>query len=123
MPRRAISADGRPRGLLARERDRAGLRRGDPDQRLEQCRLAGAVAAEQCDDLVLVHVERDVVEDVALAVEGVDLVDAEQRRRRRRGARLGRQRGGAGADIDLAHLGDRCAHPRPCRRPAPCPRS
>ena len=46
------------------------------------------------------------IEDVALAVERVDLVDREQRLGARRGgARLGGDRRGAGADIDLAHLG------------------
>src|SRR5262249_5628836 len=69
-------------------------------------RLAGAVAAEQRHDFVLAHVERDGVEDVALAVEGVDLVDYQERGRpRRRDPRLGGERGDTRADIDLAHLG------------------
>ena len=46
-----------------------------PIKCLEQGRLAGAVAAEQGDDLVVVQREIDVVEDVALAVEGIDIGD------------------------------------------------
>jgi hypothetical protein len=69
MPRRAISADG------------PGCGRGDPNHGLQQRRFAGAVASEQGQDFVLAHVERDGVEDVALAVECVDLVDDEERRR------------------------------------------
>ena len=56
----------------------AGRRRRDADDRLQQRRLAGAVAPEQRDDLVLVHVERHVAQDVALAVERVDAGEAEQ---------------------------------------------
>ena len=97
---------GKPRDLLAGEPDRAGLGRRDADQRFQQRGFARAVAAEQRDDLVFRHVERDRVEDVALAVEGVDLVDGEQRACTRRGRRhlCGDMRG-AGADVDLAHLG------------------
>ena len=59
-------ADAEPRDLgrgqaarcsLAAERDRAARRRRDADHRLQQRRLAGAVAAEQRHDLVLAHVE------------------------------------------------------------------
>ena len=81
--------------------------RRDADQRLQQRRLAGAVAAEQRDDLVLVQREADIVEDVALAVEGVDVVERQQRvdaRRRSRAACAATARR-AGADIDLLHLG------------------
>src|ERR1700760_3880883 len=54
------------------KRNRTAGRRRNSDQRLEQRRLAGAVTPEQRDDLVVVQGEADVVEDVALAVEGVD---------------------------------------------------
>ena len=104
MPRRAISADvSRAVSSPARRIEPVS---GDDDagERLEQGRLAGAVAAEQRDDLVLGDIERHRVEDVALAVERVDLVDGEQRCgacRRRRRLRLHVR--GPGADIDLAH--------------------
>ena len=97
---------GEARRILAGDPDRARSGWSDADHRLQQRRLAGAVAAKQCHDFVLAHVERDGVEDVALAIEGVDLIDHQERRRLgRRGARLGGERRGAGADIDLAHLG------------------
>ena len=66
MPRRAISADGRPTGILAQELDRPGLRPRNADQALQQGRLAGAVAPEQRDDLALADVEGHGIEDVAL---------------------------------------------------------
>ena len=69
-------------------------------------RFAGAVAAEQRDDLVLAHVERDRIEDVALAVERIDpSIASSVLGAGRGGARLGGDVRGAGADIDLAHLG------------------
>ena len=39
--------------------------------------LAGAVAAEQGDDLALGHAERQAVQDMAEPVEGVDVFDFE----------------------------------------------
>src|SRR3954471_16376219 len=93
---------GKPRDFLAGEGDRAGLGRRDADQRLEQRGLAGTVAAEQRDDLILGNVKRDRIDDVALAVKRVDLVDRKQRRGARRGRRrfCGEMRS-AGADVDL----------------------
>ena len=93
------------RDLRAAELDRAGGGRGDADQRFEQRRLAGAVAAEQRDDLVRFQVEGDIVEDVALAVEGVDVVDLKQHVAAGRGfARLRGDMRRAGADIDVLHF-------------------
>ena len=68
------------------------------------------------------HVERHVAQDVALAVEGVDVRKPQQRPpaappilapSRRAHARRRRCRPPAPAAS--------CAHPRPCRRPAPAP--
>jgi len=42
--------------------------------------LPGAVAAEQGDDFALAHVERGVVQDMALAVKCVDALEAQDRR-------------------------------------------
>ena len=75
-----------------------------PGQRLQQRRLARAVAAEQRHDLAFAHVERRVVEDVALAVEGVDAArsaaPARSRAAVRDAAGDGRR---AGAGVDLLH--------------------
>ena len=40
--------------------------------------LPAPLRPEQRNDLLLAHVERDAIEDVALAVEGVDAVDREK---------------------------------------------
>src|SRR3546814_10175873 len=46
-----------------------------------QCRgLAGAVAPEQGDDLPFVHIEADVLDDVALAVESLEAPGREDRK-------------------------------------------
>ena len=81
-------ADAEPRDVRRRHAgdvaalvlDRAGRRRHQPGQRLQQRGLAGAVAAEQRHDLAFAHVERRVVEDVALAVERVDALEAQHLR-------------------------------------------
>src|SRR5690606_35720236 len=39
--------------------------------------LAGAVAAEKCDDIALVNLEADALHDIALAIIGVDIADTE----------------------------------------------
>jgi hypothetical protein len=49
-------------------------RRRDTNQRLQQRRLAGAVAPQQGDDLVLMQREADIVEDVAFAVKRIDMI-------------------------------------------------
>src|SRR3954462_776111 len=88
--------------LLGSEPDRARGLGSDADQRLEQRRLAGPVAAEQRHDLVLTYVEGDVDQDVALAVVGIHPRGGKKHRRLGGAlARLCRQRHGAGADIDL----------------------
>ncbi len=100
------------RDVGARQIDRARGRGNDADDRLQQRRLAGAVASKQRDDLVFVHGERCVAHDVALAVERVDVAQCQELRRARplgMAARLGRERGDAGADVDLLH---RLALPR-----------
>ena len=40
-------------------------------------RSADAVAPQQADDLAVVHIERDAMQDVALAVIGVEISDFE----------------------------------------------
>ena len=47
-------------------------------QHLDQRRLAGAVVAEQADDLALVDVEVDVVERLHAAVELADVLHADE---------------------------------------------
>ena len=69
MPRRAMSGAGRPAISRPSNSMRARGRRHQAGQRLQQRRLAGAVAAEQRDDFALAHVERGIVQDMALAVK------------------------------------------------------
>ena len=63
--------------------DRAALeadladRRHQPHDGLAGGRAADAVAAEQADDLALIDPEVDALQDVALAVEGVEIADLE----------------------------------------------
>ena len=59
--------------------DRALLRRQDPGDRAQRRRLAGAVGADQRDDLARVDLERDALERLDRAVEGVDVLDLEDR--------------------------------------------
>ena len=88
------------------EPDRSVRGRRDADQGLEQRRLPGAVAAEQCDDFIVVQREIDIVEDVALAIERINFGGRQQRVGPGGGfARFGGDGGGTGADIDCLHLG------------------
>jgi hypothetical protein len=65
--------------LLAVERDAAGARRNPADDALERRRLADAVAAQQRDGLAGADVQRDVAQDVAVAVVGVDVLVERER--------------------------------------------
>ena len=80
--------------LLALERDRAGdVGRRHADDRVAERRLAHAVAADDRQRL-RADLEVDVLEDVRLAVVGVDAADLEERLSRRHGAPFrGRGRG------------------------------
>jgi hypothetical protein len=46
--------------------------------RLQRRALADAVAPEQAHDLAALHVERDAVQDMALAVIGVHVLDRDE---------------------------------------------
>jgi len=87
--------------------------------------LPAPLRPSSADDLVLMQRKIHVVEDVALAVEGIDMLDREQRIDA--GGGLARTRGdfgGARADIDLLPtLGLARAILDQCRRAARCPRS
>ena len=63
---------------LAFEADVAGLRRVEPRDHVEDRRLAGAVRADQTDDLALGDRERDGVECDDPAEALADVVDLEQ---------------------------------------------
>jgi hypothetical protein len=67
-----------PGDLHAVELDRSGARRDDAHQALERRALAGAVAAEQRDDLVALDAKRNVEQDVRIAVVAVEPADVEQ---------------------------------------------
>ena len=93
------------RERLVAQRDAAAGRCTDADQRLEQGRLARTIAAEQRHDFVVVQLETHVAQDVALAVERVHALDAQQHAGLRRAGALDRgQRVRAGADVDRLHL-------------------
>ena len=66
---------------LGAEQHASGGRPDETHDALEGRRLAGAVAAEERHDLVLADAKRDVVQHVALAVERIDRVDLDDRRR------------------------------------------
>ena len=59
--------------------DLAVARRGQPDQAAHRRRLARAVAPEEGDDLALADLDRHTLEDVALAVIGVNVRGDEDR--------------------------------------------
>src|SRR5262249_18635174 len=67
------------RDLLAGEADRAAVDRMGAYDRVEQRRLAGAVRADEADDLPLPHGEADLAVGDAAAIAFGDLVDLEQR--------------------------------------------
>ena len=56
----------------------AFARRGQADEAAQGRGLAGAVAAQQGDDLALAHLEADAMQDMALAVEGVQAFGLER---------------------------------------------
>ena len=68
--------------FLALEAHRAGAPPDHAHDRLQRRGLAGAVAAEQRHHLAFVHVEARAVQDVRLAVPGLQVLDREQGRAR-----------------------------------------
>jgi hypothetical protein len=65
-------------GRLIEDGDRTAARRRQPHDAAQGGCLAGAVAAEQCDELAFAHLESDIVQDVALPVIGMEAVDGER---------------------------------------------
>ena len=59
-------------GGMAEDAHRALARMGQAHQAAQRRGLAGAVAAQQRDDLAFAHFEPDAVQDVALAVKSVE---------------------------------------------------
>ena len=78
MPARAMVWLLRAGDLDAVEHHRAGARRHHAHQALQRRALAGAVAAEQRHHLVALDAQRDVEQDVGVAVVAVQAVDLEQ---------------------------------------------
>src|SRR4051812_45999708 len=68
-----------PLDLGAVEDDAAHPRRHDARDRAQRRRLAGAVRADERDDLAFVDLERDALERLDRAVERVDVLDDEDR--------------------------------------------
>ena len=104
IPRRTIPVRRRAQQALAVEDDLALVRLVEPRDQVEERRLAGAVRADQADDLALAHVERDVVDRDDPAEPPRHVLDREQRH----GAGL---YGGSGCLVyglrQLGRLGDR----------------
>ena len=117
MPCRASLCDGRPLIGLPSNTILPWLGVDEAHDGLERGALADAVAAEQADHLSRPDLQRDAVQDVALAVEGVDVLDRDQRL-------LGEVARGSCLEIDLLHprvlldLGRRCPRPAPRRNAA-----
>ena len=105
----------RPVMSSPRSGDRAGAHLDQAEDRLEQRRLAGAVRADDADQLAVVHVEVAAVEDVdAGHVAGDHLVGAQQRVLGRASCALRSSR-----EIACAPGSPRRPRPRrPLRRPA-----
>ena len=80
MPISAMRCGGAVQHRLALEQDVAAVRRVEPADAVEQCRLAGAVRADQPEDLAFVDRERDAVERDDAAKAHRDIADFEQRR-------------------------------------------
>ena len=72
LPAQQVRRDPAERDVFAGELHRARGRLHQPADALEQRRLAGAVRAEQRDDLVLAHAEVDVEQDLHRPVGHVD---------------------------------------------------
>src|SRR5262245_18704998 len=77
-PEASDSKGREPDQRLPSQRDLLGTRRDEPDDALERRGLAGAVPAQQAHDLTLGDLEREIVEDVAVAVVRVDPDDLEE---------------------------------------------
>ena len=78
MPERGDLVRRRVRDVAAVEDDRAAVGLDDAADRLQQRALAGAVRAEQRDDLALLDVEVDVEQHLPVVVAGVDAADEQQ---------------------------------------------
>ena len=78
-PARAISADVQRRDLLAAEHDGAGRRPLEAGEHVDERRLAGAVRADQPEDLALPQLEVDAVERLDAADVHADVSRLEKR--------------------------------------------
>ena len=77
-PRPRNRVGGKPDQLLAFELYRPGTLFDDPHDGFERRGLADAVASEERDHFARLHGEGDAVQDVQLAVPGIELVDRQQ---------------------------------------------
>jgi hypothetical protein len=80
--RNALAHDferGLPRDLLPLEHDRSMPSLGRAADRHEQGRFAGAVRADDGDDLTLRDLDVDTLQGLDVAVEGVDAGDSQHR--------------------------------------------
>src|SRR3546814_6460081 len=83
-----------PRHVLAADRDAPAVDVGEPEDRVQHRRLAGAVRADQAESLALADLQRELVQDLHLAVAGAQAGDldegsrADQFRQERKSTRL-----------------------------------
>src|ERR1700733_1525418 len=109
-PRHLMGLGAGPR--LAPERDGASSRPEEPADRAQERRLAGAVGADDADDLAGVKLKTDPMQDLHSPVAGLDCVDHEQRSRLLPSLRVGQGTPPALADC----RGSPRARPGPARR-------
>ena len=81
IPSRAIVAAVCPRERLALAADVARIGNEARDG-VEQRRLAGAVQSDDRDEFALMHMERDVLQRLRLAIDDAQVLDLEERRLR-----------------------------------------
>ena len=109
-PRAAIASGGTAGDVVAEHRRPRRARGGSkPTATFMQVDLAGAVAAEQPEQAAFAERERDAMQHMAVAVEGVDVaraLSASVAKVDLPGARIGDHLGARALDDDLAEMQD-----------------
>ncbi len=82
IPKRTIENVGVPGDVTPGKMDAAGACLRPTANRHEQGGFAGAIRADECDDLAFRDLEVDALQRLDIAVEGVDLRDRQEAHRR-----------------------------------------
>src|SRR4051812_7262050 len=77
--RTGADVGGRPRQIPALKGDRTATRVEKPHRRLQQSRLADAIAAHEADDLPWLHLEINVTNNGRFTIRNAQLSDVEHR--------------------------------------------